>query len=88
MKTLIFLIFITIGLLSNSNLDSNSNEIDLEASCIQIENVDFENLDGLNLESSDICDYNIWAMIWRDGELSCITGQNYPCIPCQDDDEQ
>lgn len=87
MKILTFLILFAIGSLSNTTLDTNLNEFDVDESCIEIENVDFENLDDLNIELSDICDYNIWKIIWENGNFRCETGDNFPCMPCQDDDQ-
>lgn len=89
MKILTFLILFAIGSISNTTLDTNSNEFDVDESCIEILNVDFENMDDLNIELSDICDYNIWKIIIRPGgDWHCETGQNYQCMPCQDENDE
>ena len=76
MKTLSFVIFITMGF---SLLNFEDNET-LEANNEQ-------NLECSKFAESDICDLNIWKIIWENGEFRCETGQNFPCIPCQDERE-
>jgi len=76
MKIVSFLFILIASLFFSNEGEKNIEILDLnrDAECSE-------------METSDTCDLNIWKIIWENGEFRCETGQNFPCIPCQEERE-
>lgn len=78
MKLITLFLIITISLSISVVTESDVEELNME-----------KYTECSELEFSDSCDLNIWKITLRPGgDWECETGQNYPCIPCQEELEE